>query len=493
MKKYILVSLCALLFLTVSCSKQDENGLTEEFSVTIDDKINHFIWKGLNLYYLWQDDVPTLADTKFANLGELYTFFRARTSPDDTFNSLLHQPGTIDRFSWIVDDYVALENSFQGINLNTGMEFGLVRYNNSATSIYGYVRYVLPNSSAAGSGITRGMYFNTVNGTQLTDTNFRGLLFSEATALSIGMADFNAGNPTSNNTTISLTKTEIQENPIAISKIIEDGSQKIGYLLYNQFSSSYDQSLNAAFNTFKTSDIDDLIIDLRYNPGGSTRTASYLGSMITGQFPEEIYSKEVWNSKITNAFSIDDFINIFPTRITKTDGNSNVVVDEAINSLNLQRIYFIVTGGSASASELVINALDAHIAVKLVGSATVGKQVGSITLYDSDNLQRTGGNLNPDHTYAMQPLVLEIKNKNDQNYPNGIVPGENFTGINFPENIGSLGVLGERSDPMLERTLTYISTGAKTFNRKNSFVKTILISNSKLGTLAGNNMYSEIK
>jgi hypothetical protein len=108
-------------------------------------------------------------------------------------------------------------------------------------------------------------------------------------------------------------------------------------------------------------------------------------------------------------------------------------------------------------------------------------------------LQRTGGNLNPNHSYAMQPLVLEIKNKNDQNYPNGIVPGENFTGINFPENIGDLGVLGERSDPMLERTLNYISTGAKTFNRKDIFVKTILISNSKLGTLAGNNMYTEIK
>ncbi len=105
---------------------------------------------------------------------------------------MLHQPGTLDRFSWIVDDYVALENSFQGINLNTGMEFGLVRYGNSAINIYGYVRYVLPNSSAAGSGITRGMYFNTANGTQLTDTYHGGLLFSDATALSIRIAVFYA-------------------------------------------------------------------------------------------------------------------------------------------------------------------------------------------------------------------------------------------------------------------------------------------------------------
>ena len=492
MKKYILASLLSILFLTVSCSKE-EDGLPEDFTVTTDDEINHFIWKGLNLYYLWQEDVPNLADNRFGNLEELYTFFRGSSSPDATFNSLLNQPGTIDRFSWIVDDYVALENSFQGINLSTGMEFGLRRYSNSNTNIYGYVRYVIPNSSAATLGITRGMYFNSVNGTQLTDLNFRGLLFSDETSISIGLADYNSGNPNANNTTISLSKTELQENPIAVSKVIVDGSQKIGYLMYNQFASSFDQDLNAAFNTFKAEAVDDLIIDLRYNGGGSTNTAGFLGAMVTGQFPDEVYSKEVWNSKVTEAFSADNFINFFPTRIRKTDSNDNVVVDEAINSLNLSRVYFIVTGSSASASELVINSLDAHIEVKVVGTTTVGKQVGSITLYDSDNLFRSGTNLNTNHTYAMQPLVLEIKNKDNKNYPNGITPGTNFTGINLAENIGDLGVLGERSDPLLDRTLTYISTGAKSFSKKDNFVKTEEIFNSKLATPASNNMYSELK
>lgn len=492
MKKYITASLLSILFLTVSCNKED-NILSEEFIVTTDDEINNFIWKGLNLYYLWQEDVPNLADNRFDNLEDLYTFFRNYNSPESTFNSLLNQPDVVDRFSWIVDDYIALENSFQGINLSSGMEFGLVRYTNSSTNIYGYVRYVIPNSSAANLGITRGMYFNSVNGTQLTDSNFRGLLFSDATSLSVGFADYNGGNPETNNTTFSLIKTEIQENPIAVSKVITDGTKKIGYLMYNQFASSYDQDLNAAFNTFKAEAVDDLIIDLRYNGGGSTNTAGFLGTMVTGQFSNEVYSKEVWNSKVTNAFSADNFINNFPTRITKTDNNNNVVVDEAINSLNLQRVYFIVSGSSASASELVINALDAHIDVKVVGSTTVGKQVGSITLYDSDNLQRSGDNLNTKHTYAMQPLVLEIKNKDDKNYPNGIIPGTNFTGINLEENIGNLGILGERTDPLLDRTLTYISTGSKTAAKKDNFVKVEEIYNSKLATPAGNNMYSELR
>jgi carboxyl-terminal processing protease len=492
MKKYIITSVLSVLFLMVSCSKE-EASLPEDFVVSTDDEINYFIWKGLNLYYLWQEDVPTLADNRFSNLEELYTFFRGNESPEATFNSLLNIPGTTDRFSRIVDDYVALENSFQGINLSTGMEFGLVRYTDVNTNVFGYVRYVVPNSSAETSGIMRGMYFNTVNGTQITDTNYRDLLFSDATSLSLGLADFNAGNPIANNTEVSLSKSEIQENPIAISKVIKDGSKKIGYLMYNQFASSYDQQLNVVFNTFKVEGIDDLIIDLRYNPGGSVRTSSYLGSMVTGQFAEEVYSKQVWNTKVTNALSADEFIDIFPTRITKTDGNSSVVVDEAINSLNLERVYFIVTGSSASASELIINALEAHIDVKLVGSATVGKQVGSITLYDSDDLRKSGANLNPNHTYAMQPLVFEIKNKNDVNYPNGIIPEINFTGIELEENISDLGTLGERSDPMLDATLIYIATNKKTVSKESNFIKKDIIFNSKLATPAGNNMYSELK
>jgi carboxyl-terminal processing protease len=495
MKKYIIASVLSILFLMISCSKEEEEqvSLSEDFVVSTDDKINYFIWKGLNLYYLWQEDVPTLADNRFSDLKELYTFFRRNSTPKATFNSLLNAPGTVDRFSRIVADYVALENSFQGINLSTGMEFGLVRYTDVNTNVFGYVRYVVPNSSAETSGIARGMYFNTVNGTQITDTNYNNLLFSDATSFSLGLADFNSGNPTANNTTVSLSKTEIQENPIAISKVIEDGSKKIGYLLYNQFASSYDQQLNTVFNTFKAEGIDDLIIDLRYNPGGSVRTSGYLGTMVTGQFAEEVYSKQVWNAKVTNALSAEDFINVFPTRITKTDGNNEVVVDEAINSLNLERVYFIVTGSSASASELIINALEAHIAVKVVGSATVGKQVGSITLYDSDDLQKSGANLNPNHTYAMQPLVFEIKNKNDVNYPNGIIPEVNFTGIELEENISDLGTLGERSDPMLDATLMYIATNKKRVSKESNFIKTDIIFSSKLATPAGNDMYLELK
>ncbi len=468
MKKYIHIKIIALflVLMSASCTKSEPNA-------SENDEINLFVWRGLNTYYLWQKEVPDLADSRFTTKGQIYSYF-SNFSPKGTFESLLYQKGTVDRFSWIVDDYVALENSFQGVTLSTGMEFGLVRFLGTPSNVFGYVRYVVPNSPAATAGVTRGMIFSKVDGTQITDSNFRDLLFSSATNFSIDLANYNAGNPISNGTSLNLTKTQVQENPVAITKVLDiDPTTKVGYLLYNGFVSNYDSQLNAAFATLQSGNITDLIIDLRYNGGGSVQTATYLASMITGQFGGQLFSKQVWNDKVAAAVSADRFINNFPTQISATN--------EAINSLQMPRVYFIVSKNSASASELVINGLNAYIDVKLVGKTTYGKHVGSITLYDSDDFTRNGANLNS-HTWAMQPIVLEIKNKNDQNAPQGFTPE-----IDIAEDYGNMGVLGELSDPLLARTITYITTGARFSSSKTQELEEI--SNSKIVLPTSNNMY----
>lgn len=489
MKKFIATTLLLLAFLVVSCEKENSSTI----SPTTNDGINYFIWKGLNAYYLWQKEVPELADNRFGNFDELYAYFRNFSSPENVFESLRYQPNIVDRFSVIVEDYVALENSFQGITLNSGMEFGLVRYVNSPSQVFGYVRYVIPNSDAASKGIIRGMIFNSVNGTQLTDTNFGGLLFGDNANFTIGFADYNNGNPTSNGTTISLTKSQVSENPIAISSVIVQGGKKIGYLLYNQFANSYDTQLNAAFAYFKSENIDELIVDLRYNGGGSVQTAVYLGSMITGQFNGELYSKQVWNDKVQAVFSADRFEYRFTDKIRNVNSSGVVIAEENINSLGLSKVYFIVTSSSASASELVINSLSSYIDVYLIGTKTIGKQVGSITLYDSDNLLKNGPNMSQDHRYAMQPIVFEISNVNNTNYPNGLIPGSTLPGVQLQENFGNLGRLGTTSDPLLNRALTFVTTGAKSSNDLKNEIFHEEIFNSKLATPTSNNMYIELK
>lgn len=470
LNKIVLVFLIAFTF--SSCEKSDSG-------IPADVEIQDFIWKGMNAYYLWQGQIPDLADTRFSSQSQLNSFLANFPDPNELFQHLRYQPGVVDRFSWIVDDYIALENSLQGINQSNGMEYGLVRFANTPTNLFGYVRYVLPDSDAANQGITRGMLFTEVNGTQLTESNYSSLL--SPSTYTIGLANFNGGNPTTNGTTITLTKSQIQENPIAIAKVFDEGADKIGYLLYNQFVSSFDAQLNAAFATFQTEGITDLIIDLRYNGGGSVRTATFLGGMVTGQFNGQLYSQQSWNSKVKAAIDPSNFIDNFTSQL------NNGVVNEPINSLNLTRVYFITTGSTASSSELVMNSLSSYIDVFSVGTTTIGKVYGSSTLYDSDNFTRNGANLNPNHTWAIQPLLFEIQNRDGTNQPSGITPN-----IELQEDFSNLGVLGEKSDPLLDRTIDYITGSSRTSISLNPLLLEE-ISNSKLNTPTSNNMYVELK
>jgi len=460
-----------IIFTLVSCTK---------IKVTPSEnlEVNDFIWKGLNTFYLWQGNVTNLTDNRFLNSDSYHQFLSSEPNSVQFFENLLYQRETIDKWSWIVEDYNALENSFQGISLHNGVEFGLVFERGSTTDVFGYVRYVLPNTDASIKNVKRGMIFNAVNNTKLNINNYRSLLFSDNLDYSINLADYNNGNPTSNGMSISLTKSEYTENPVFITKTINSGSKKIGYLMYNSFTTNFDDELNAAFLVLKNEGITDLIIDLRYNGGGSVRTAVYLSSMITGQFTGQLFAKKQWNDKIS--ISNSSLEEKFTNQI------NNGTIQESINSLSLDRVYFITTNSSASASELVINGLNPYIDVRTIGTKTHGKYVGSITLYDSPKMYNKE-NINPNHTWAMQPIVLEIKNKLGENSIEGFTPN-----ILIAEDYSNLGVLGEISDPLLNRAVTYITTGSKSqqASRKSSFKE---FYNSKLAQPTSNNMYLEFK
>ena len=111
----------------------------------------------------------------------------------------------------------------------------------------------------------------------------------------------------------------------------------------------------------------------------------------------------------------------------------------------------MTTGDSASASELLINTLNPYIDVIHIGTTTEGKYQGSITLYDSENFQRNGAN--PNHTYAMQPLVLKLANTvGFTDYSEGLNPD-----IVISENPQNYGILGNENEPLLARALSEIS------------------------------------
>ena len=447
-KTFLLFAFLAI-FTLQSCQDQDDVAAPSNID------IQNFIWNGLNLYYLWQADVPNLSDTRFANQKEQNTFLSGYPKPETLFESLLYKPESlfpapgqaVDRFSWIVDDYLELEGQLQGTTNNNGVEFGLSYKSSGSTEIIGWVRYIIPNSNASTKDIKRGDVFYGVNGTQLTVSNYQALLFGSNNDYTLNLADINGGAFTPNGKNIALTKTVLDENPILVNKVIVSGSRKIGYLMYNGFYGNYDTQLNDAFGALKSQGITDLVLDLRYNGGGSVQTSARLASMITGAFTGQVFAKQQWNAKIESYFAANDpesLKNLFTDKIGTT----------AINSVNMTKIYILTAAGTASASELVINGLKPYINVVQIGTTTTGKNVGSVTLYDSPDFGKT--NRNPNHRYAMQPIVLKIVNSvGFGDYQNGLIPD-----FELKETVSNLDVLGSPTEPLLSLAIGKI-TGTK--------------------------------
>ena len=444
--------LIIIFFLVVfglqSCQDNDDIGAPAYLEV------NDFIWKGLNLYYLWQADVPNLADDKFKTQTQLNNFLSGYPQPENLFESLLYKPASlnpaaeaVDRFSWIVDDYLELEGQLQGTTNNNGVDYILYKRENS-DEIFGVVRYIIANSDASTKNIKRGDFFTGVNGTQLSLSNYQALLFGSNNDYTLNLADYNGGAITPNGKTVALTKTILDENPILVNKVIVSGSHKIGYLMYNGFYANYDTQLNNAFGALKSQGITDLVLDLRYNSGGSIQTATRLASMITGQFTGQVFAKQQWNDKIESYFAANDpesLKNLFTDKMGTT----------AINSVGMTKIYILTSTNTASASELVINGLKPHIGVVQIGDVTKGKNVGSVTLYDSPTFGKE--KRNPNHRYAMQPIVLKIVNSAGfGDYQSGLDP--NFT---LKETVSNLDVLGSPTEPLLSLAIGKITGTAR--------------------------------
>lgn len=432
-----------ILFLTallgnllVSCS----DDMDDVIKPASGNDIKEFIWRGMNNIYLYKADVPDLADDRFASQEELNEFLDNFSSPESLFYDGLVAPQ--DRFSFLVDNYIELEQAFEGISVANGMQFGLVRLSSTSDLVIGYVRYVLPNTSAAVQGVERGDLFNTIDGERMTLENYSRLL--EPDSYTIGLAEISNSEIVPTGEQVLLEKVQYTEDPVYIAKIFETSQGKVGYLMYNSFTRPFDPQLNAAFADFKSQGVTNLIVDLRYNGGGSVETAVDLASMITGQFEGEVFAREQWNTDYQAYFEENEperLVNLF---------NSTISTGEKINSLGLTKVYIITTLRTASASELVINGLAPYIDVVQIGENTTGKFQASVTLYDSEDFGREGAN--PGHTYAIQPLIFKTLNSvGNTDYVNGLDPD-----IELREDVLNLGILGDPSEPLLQAALNSI-------------------------------------
>ena len=167
--------------------------------------------------------------------------------------------------------------------------------------------------------------------------------------------------------TVTVAKTDFTLLPVSTrygAKIIDDSGQRVGYINLRTFISTAEPALKAAFADFRAKGVTKVIIDLRYNGGGLVATAEYLGDLLGG------------------ARSTSEVFDYTTFRTEKASNNTTRFFSPQPESIAPTRIAFIGTGGTASASELVINAMIPylHSAAGLIGTNTYGKPVGQIAL-----------------------------------------------------------------------------------------------------------------
>lgn len=413
----LFISILSIASLTY-CSDDENNTVvpktelnTEEEENPIDEDvlmINNFIKDNMEIYYFWNEELPGIDQEKEENSEEY--FYKLLKDPDD-------------RWSFITDDYPALIKYFSGIEKSTGYSLQLM-YLNSTNQVIAVIEYVHPDTPAEDAGLKRGDIIVKIDGQLINDENYSDLL--SRTSFEITLGEIISSNTTDELETSDLSPTipiqamEINLNPIVKTNIIDTLGYKIGYLAYTSFVFDYNDNLEAVIQEFKQAGVTDMVLDLRYNGGGSVATAELLGSMLVpAGNAGNVFIETVYNNLITNDIKRDpDYTPDFFLR----------KFSEQENNLNIDKLYVFTTESTASASEMIIYGLEPYMDVIQIGTQTHGKYYGSITIDDEEK-----------HDWAIQPIIMRSINAEDNiDYTQGLVPDVvlNDYFYNYPGELG---------------------------------------------------------
>lgn len=425
----------ALFAFITSC---DEDDAPSSPVVNENNKhVNDWISENMDFWYLWSNELPASPNKNL--------------NPDAFFQSLLSDD---DRFSWIQENYQELLNSLKGISKEAGFEFVLYQEDGSS-NVLAQILYIKPGSPADNAGLKRGDAITQVNGQQLNTSNYKSVLkgISDNT-FSIGYKPLLVDEEKFDDVkTASISTVVYSENPNYLSRIIEVSDKKIGYYVYNFFTSGidedsvkYDLEMDNIFGGFKAKGITDLVLDLRFNSGGSEVSANNLASLIAPSPDSKIFFRREYNTQVENEILSDPNAGesfLFSKLKTKTQN-----VGDQLSG----RVYILTGSRTASASELIINGLNPYMDVFLIGDVTYGKNVGSISIYDDKD---------PRNTWGMQPIVVKVYNSlNQSDYSNGFSPD-----LEDKDNNLYIYPLGDTGEELLSKAIEKI-TGVPSSGRK---------------------------
>lgn len=322
MKPTSVLSIISIIIVFSACNRSNDVN-SVEYGNTI-------AYANMTEYYLWKDQMPSVNPHAFGSADELISALRNTE---------------FDRWTDIYSsDYIS--NYYSGLEYNS---HGILIDDQSTTIVVVY-----PDTLMHTDGIRRGWQINKVNGVVATSENVEELLDANPTN-EIEFTDNNG-----HIVTMTYSKENYTRKSVIYYDTIDYSGQKIGYFVFDAFINSSNDELSALFSYFQTEEIDELIIDLRYNSGGWLNVAIHLASLITDQYgSSELLLQLIGNSR---------------------QGTRNYYFKESGPRLSLGRVFFITTPNTASASEVLINSLKPYIDVLSIGDTTYGKPVGGYTI-----------------------------------------------------------------------------------------------------------------
>jgi hypothetical protein len=373
-----------IIFVTLlpmlSCHKKDDsNPVISDYEV-----INSWVEKNLKYYYLWNDRINTDGINKNENPEQ---YFKRFIVPED-------------HYSYIKNDFKSLLLKWSE-NKKTGYAYFL--YSTKNDDVIGKITYIVEKSPADKAGLKRGMVFTKINGISLSKNNYQDLILQIADKHTLSIRNNN-----DLETDYSVSIAEFVENPIFLDTVYDFNNRKVGYLVYNSFisdngdfSQEYDIQLNNVFEKFRNENINELILDLRYNCKGDILNSMIMASLIVKN-PDikEIYAKYQYNKSlqqiICNEFG-NDYLNLHYT---------DAINNKALNNIGdkLNRVFILTSPKTGVMGEILINGLKLSMNVIIVGNTTTGRNIFSLFLYENDPVKQKI------NTWAIVPAVIQISN-----------------------------------------------------------------------------------
>ncbi len=341
---------------------------------------NNWLRSWSNEVYLW-----------YAEIEDVDPALHTTPAYFDLMKTVALTPGgrPKDRFHFTLPTDVFQSQSQSGTAPGYGLRLAILSATPPRRAV---IATVEPASPAASANLGRGAEIISVDGIDFVNAADRVSVEAINAALfpaSSGEAHtFEVRDPGAAGTrSVTLSAAPVTSDPVPISTILDTANGPVGYILFNDHIATAEQALVAAFAALE-GNINDLILDIRYNGGGFLDIANEVAFMVAGPSVAagRTFEELQFNDKHTTFNPFTGAL-LQPTLFHTRAQGFSVALGTPLPSLDLPRLFVLTGPGTCSASESIINSLRGiDIEVIQIGMTTCGKPFG---FFPTDNCGTT--------------------------------------------------------------------------------------------------------